>query len=159
MTDPRPHSQHDLERAVRALGLLLLVSALVCSYASDLIDNLDAGTRAWLATLGFTLLAPSGATLVAVSISIRAVAGGATAALTRYQAMAGIAFLVVGLGYRSYGSQIVSELTAFLGPTGQAGIFVVTAIARTVSTVSLPLAVALLCTLPLTRLGRSQSVN
>jgi hypothetical protein len=56
----------------------------------------------------------------------------------------------------TFGSQILSAITAVLGATANAGILLVEVLARVIGLAALPLGIALLATQPLVRLAQAR---
>lgn len=140
---------------MRLGGVLLLVAAVLAVYAVDLLMS-RGGTGAnefRLLDWSWRVLAPAGAMLIAVSLAMRALTGGANSAFLRAQSGAGLALLTLGLLNMAIGTSVLAAADDSLGPTGRAGAHLLSFAARVINVTALPLGIALLATLPLLRLA------
>ena len=139
-------------------GVCLIVGALVAVYVTDYLIRRSV-------TVGFGLfagyevagriMAPTGATLIAASLVARALARPFSSPSPRAHLLAGLALLGVGLLRITLGTVVLTFGTGLLGATSTAGMLVLEFLARVVSLVALPLAVALLATHPLVMLAHT----
>jgi hypothetical protein len=150
-----------IERSTRKAGALLLVGAVLLLYVTDLLlsrspqraeilEGYDLATR---------VLAPAGATLVAVSLVVRALTRPFSRPTPRAHLVVGIVLLAVGLLQMTYGPQILTAIIEVLGATANAGVFVVEVLARVVGLTALPLGIALLASHPLVRLAQTRQAH
>jgi hypothetical protein len=146
-----------VERSTRLAGGLLLVSAVLTVYLTDLLFSRSPRVELFEGyDVAARVLAPAGAMLIAASLAIRALTRPFSRPTPRAQLVVGSALLAVGLLQMTYGPQILATITDFLGATANAGILIVEVLARVVGLTALPLGIALLATQPVVRLAQTR---
>ena len=146
-----------VERSTRLAGGLLLVSAVLTVYVTDLLFSRSPRVELFEGyDLAARVLAAAGAMLIAASLAIRALTRPFSRPTPRAQLVVGITLLGVGLLQMTYGHQILAAITGFLGATANAGILIVEVLARVVGLTALPLGIALLATQPVVRLAHTR---
>jgi hypothetical protein len=149
-----------VERSTRLAGGLLLVSAVLTYYLTDLLFSRSPRVELFEGyDLAARVLAPAGAMLIAASLAIRAVTNPFSRPTPRAQLVVGIALLAVGLVHMTYGPNIHAAITDVLGATANAGILIAEVLARVVALTALPLGIALLATQPLVRLAQTRQAH
>lgn len=149
------------ERITRLAGTLLLVGSVATYYLTDLLVE-RMGARGDLFqgyALAARVLAPAGATLLVMSLAVRALVRPFSHPSARAQLATGLVLLVLGLLKMLYGSQIQSTIVDYLGPTGIVGIRVYTFVDLVAHLIALPLGIALTAAQPLIRLAQKWQVR
>lgn len=149
------------ERITRLAAALLLVSSVVTYYLTDLlVERLGArGDLFQGYALAARVLAPAGATLVVMSLAVRALVRPFSHPSARAQLATGFVLLVLGLLKMLYGSQIQSAILDYLGPTGNVGIRAYTFVDLVAHLIALPLGIALTAAQPLIRIAQTWQVH
>ena len=150
-----------VERSTRLAGVLFLVGAVLTYYLADrLFSQAPAQIGLFeLYDLATRVLAPAGAILIATSLAVRSLTRPFSSPTARSQLIAGLTLLAMGLLQMTYGPQILTAFSDFLGTTANAGVHLVVFLARVVSLTALPLGIALLATQPLIRLSQTRHAH
>ena len=161
----RDHSFNDhggrVERAIRLVGMLLLIGAVGTYYLTELFFSRAPDRVEFFKgfDLAVRVLAPAGAMLIATSLAVRSLTRPFSSPTARSQLIAGLTLLAMGLLQMTYGPQILTAFSDFLGTTANAGVHLVVFLARVVSLTALPLGIALLATQPLVRLAQTRHAH